>query len=252
MRIAFNGLDIDAGTPLSSPGLPQVRDGVLDLSLPSVTADGAVKVEIPPYPQLGQGDQVTVIFKDESERSIVRFAYLSNPAQFKDRTHVAEVRVKPLSALMPGSYGISYSVASRTGNISNSAVSQVEIINSPYIGGGRISTVDTGFFGTYIPGVIGGWVVPVDYSLATDSDIVVRSLNVFAPNETATAGVQLNVRRTPVSGDSEMIAIVQSSDGKQWTVTATGDPNVDLRKQDLISIELDGSRNARFFVALTL
>lgn len=252
MRIAFHGSDVHESTLLSPPVLPQAKDGILDLSSPSVTVAGAVEVEIPPYAQFGWGDQVTVVFRGKSENPLVRFAYLPNPAQFQNQTHVAEVRVKPLSALASGSYDVGYSVASRTGNVSNSAVSQVQIINSPYAGGSRAVTVDTSFFGTYMPGAIGGWVVPIDYSLSTDSDIAVRSLSVFGPPGPMTAGVQLKVYRTPPVGDKQLIALVESSDGEQWKVSPVGDSNVSLHQKDLISIELDGKSNARFFVTLTL
>lgn len=252
MRIAFNGPGVGKSTLLTPPGLPQAKDGVLDFGSPDVTAAGAVKVEIPTYAQLGWGDRVTVIFKDEYDRSLVRFAYLPNPARFKDRAFVAEVRVSPLSALASGRYRVAYSVASRTGNLSNSETSPVKIINSPYTDGGRVPTVSTAFFGTYVPGMIGSWVVPADYSLSTTSEIVVRSLNGFAPPGATAASVRLKVQRTPFEGVIEPIAVVQSNDGSQWTVNPVGDANVDLHKRDLISIELDSTGNARFFVALAL
>lgn len=250
MRIAFNGPGIDKSTLLLPPGLPQAEGGVLDLSSPDITAAGAVKVEIPTYPQLGWGDRTTVVFKDEKNAPVVRFAYLPNPAQFKDRACVAEVRVHPLSALVSGSYTVGYSVESRTGNISNSETIPVTVTHSPYNGGGGVATIGTSFFGTYVPGMIGSWVAPLDYSLAIKSDIVVRSLNGFSPPGVTTAGVRLKVYRTPVGGTVQSIAIIESSDGKQWAVTPVGDGNVDLHKGDLISIELDGVSNARFFVAL--
>lgn len=252
MRIAFNGPGIDKSTLLLPPSLPQAEGGVLDLSSPDITAEGLVKVEIPTYPQLGWGDRVTVFFKDEKNAPLVRFAYLPNPAQFKDRTCIAEVRVHPLSALASGSYTVGYSVESRTGNNSNSETMPVTVINSPYTGGGGVATIGTSFFGTYVPGIIGSWVVPVDYSLAIESGIVVRSLNEFSPPGMTTADVRLKVYRTPVDGAVQSIAIVESSDGNQWAVTSVGDGNIDLHKEDLISIELDGVSNARFFVALAL
>jgi hypothetical protein len=252
MRVAFNGPGVGQNTLLSPPGLPQAQGGILDLGSPDITAEGAIKVEIPAYAQLGWGDRVTVVFRDEYDRSIVRLAYLPNPAQFKDEAYVAEVRVRPLSALASGSYHVGYSVTSRTGNISNSEAIPVTVTHSPYAGGGPVTTVGTAFFGTYVRGVIGSWVVPADYSLSTNSDIVVRSLNGFAPPGTTTTDVRLKIQRIPPDGGTESIAVVQTSDGNEWTVSAVGNTNVDLHKEDLISIELDGLSNARFFVALAL
>jgi hypothetical protein len=252
MKIAFDSSGIDEKAQLSEPVLPQASGGILDLSSPSVVAFGAVKVEIPPYAQLGWGDRVTVVFTDQSRNDLVRFAYLPNPVRFEDQEYVAEVRVQPLSALASSTYDVTYSVASRTGNISNSAVNQVKIINAPHADAGRLSTVDTTFFGTYPPGVIGSWVVPADYTLSTDSDIAVRSLNMFAPSGRVSPDVLLNVRQAPPLGGSKLIATIQSSDGQQWTVRSAGETHVALDRGDLISIELSGNQNARFFVALAL
>jgi hypothetical protein len=254
MKLAFGNSVIAEDSLLLPPDLPQAATGVLDLSSPEVLNDGAVKVKIPSYPQQGWGDRVTVHFNPQSGNlsGIRRFCYLRCPGEgLIDLSYVAEARIQPLTALSSGIYEVDYIVTSRTGNASNSMPKTVEVINAPEVPSGLTAVIDTAFFGTYRNNIIGSWVVPEKYQIAPGSDIAVRSLKMFAPPHSATAGVQLGIYWTPVDEDEQLFAYLRSDDGDQWTPVPV-QQQVTLSRGDLVSIKLEGNQNARLFVALTM
>lgn len=232
---------------LPLPGLPQGVGGVLNLA----ELDGeAVRVNVPAYPECNVGDRITVIWKQHGSdtETIRRYAYLSDASGNRgDAPH--EIRVWPLWALPPGDYDVQYAVTSRTGNVSQSEAAHVAVVGTP-----QAPTVITGgviqaeLFGVYRPGLIGAWLVPGAYSIASSGDVLVQSLASYSTEGASTANAVLRLYKNDEV--DPFGSIVSDDSGIGWT------PSIDkpsaLVRGDLISVRLDGAQDAMLFLVLAL
>lgn len=232
-------------TSLPPPAVPQAEQGVLDLG---ALAGDAVQVQVPGYPERNVGDRLTLNWRLGGGDVVRRYAYLADPTRdAPDRQY--EVRVQPLWALQPGDYQVDYTVTSRTGNVSQSAPVPITVVGTPKVPtvlmGGVIQTT---LFGVYRAGVVGTWIAPGPYTIATERDVLVRSLASFSRQGASSPNVTLRFYR---NDDGEPFAsIVSDALGTTWTVGVPRSTGV--LRGDLISIELAGEEDASLFLALAV
>lgn len=232
---------------LQQPILPQAVDGVLDLA--QLDAD-AVLVNVPVYAQCNIGDRITLVWAQHDTRIEItrRYAYLPDAARDSgDAPH--EVRIRPLWALPPGGYDVHYAVTSRTGNVAQSDTAHVEVKGTPQapavIAGGVIQTE---LFGVYAPGLIGAWIAPDAYSIASSSDILVESLALYSAEGTSAGNCVLRLYKN--DDENSFASVVSDSAGKTWT-PSVAKPTTFVRG-DLISVRLEGTQDSALFLVLAV
>lgn len=235
----------EAQTSLPAPSFPQAQSGVLNLK--ALGAD-AVSVCMQGYVERNVGDRLTVRWSRNGAEVVRRYVHLADPTR-DGRNAQYEARIWPLWALLPGDYEVDYSVTSRTGNVSRSAPAQIAVTGTPavptVITGG---VIQTSLFGMHQPGLVATWIAPGTYTVASADDVLVQSLADFSAEGASTANVTLQLYR---NHDARAFAsIVSDSAGKTWTVSVP--QATSLARGDLISIQLEGVRDSKIFLAVAV
>ncbi|YBV94573.1 hypothetical protein M1D80_00815 (plasmid) [Phyllobacteriaceae bacterium JZ32] len=236
----------EGNTLLPEPDLFQANDGVLDLG--SLNGD-PVRVRISAYPQRNPGDRITLTMtRQEPYLELTRYAYLQAPDQDKE-TKFYEVRVEPLWALLSGQYEVSYMITSRTGNASASAPAPISIKGTPeQPPTAHVGTIQANLFGVYRPSLVGSWIVPEDYTFTPDNGLLAQSLASYSVEQASTPNTILGFYKNEEADPFAQLA----SDGNGTNWIAKNQAETDFARGDLISIKLDGTDNAKLFLAVAL
>ncbi len=232
---------------LPAPAFPQAVGEVLNLG--ALDAD-AVRVSVPAYPECNLGDRITLkwVAREFPVEIARRDGFVADPIQaFSNGQY--EIRVRPLWVLPPGDYDVHYTVTSRTGNSSPSDAARVTVVGTPpvptVVTGGVIQTE---FFGVYPPGVVGAWIVPGAYSIASSKDVLAQSLAAYSTEGASAANVALQLYR---NDDEQPFARVESdATGKTWSTSV--DEPTDFVRGDRISVRLAGAQDSAIFLVLAV
>lgn len=222
------------------PDAEQIDVGAyrIDLQSPAVTSKAAVEVMIPPYVERNLGDRIIVSLVPSAGggngNEVTRYFYLSDLSH-EPPEHIS---IRPLQLLVDGYYQASYTVASRSGNVSCSGSVEVEVINSPMTSVGTQVTL----FGSYQSGLVAAWVVAESYSVAP-ADVL------YAPVESkqSDAGVTLGVYRPQ---DIQPVLSIYTIDGRNWS--CKGDQLAQFEKGNLVSLKLEGSKDSGIYLAMVV
>lgn len=231
---------------LAAPVLPAAQDGVLDLG--SLT-DDSIQLTIRQYAEIDKGDKITVHFDSANEESsFVRYAYVSGPNLFPFK---GDVQIQPLSVFSNGQFDVSYVVESRAANISSSKPLSITIKNAP----GAEADVQyhqAAYGGFYLEGVVDSWIVPFDYAISQNSDVLISPLgDLPAPMGGGTLqdeAVLTLSKRTQAAGVPSPVGTLTYA-MKQWVFKLSGS-GVALKKGDELSLTLAG--NANLCVTVTI
>ncbi|GAB1584757.1 hypothetical protein PPNSA23_47000 [Phyllobacterium phragmitis] len=208
-----------------------------------------MRVHVSAYPERNPGDRITLTMaRQEPYLELTRYAYLQDPGQDQD-TKIYEVRVEPLWALLSGQYEVFYMITSRTGNASASAPKSVSITDTPeQPPSAPVSAIQVNLFGTYLPGLVGSWMVPEDYTFTPNNGLLAQSLASYSVEQASTPNTILSFYK-----NEEMDPFAQlASDGSGTNWTTKNQAETDFARGDLISIKLDGTDNAKLFLAVAL
>ncbi len=218
---------------LDVPLLPKADNGVLDLGN---VQDDFIQLIIRPYAEIDKGDKITVCFDGLSgQGSFLRYAYVTDPEPFS--LAGKDIQIRPLSAFSDGQFNVSYTVESRAANVSSSRPLGITINNAPE------AEVDvqyhqTTYSGFYLKGLIDSWIVPFDYAIAKNSDVLMCSLSDLVVQDSTTLTLS---QRTQTSGAPKAVGTLVYTSGK-WTFTLSGS-GVVLKKGDELSLTLSGDAN---------
>lgn len=232
---------------LNAPLLSGVHDGVLDLGS---LKDDSIKLTIRQYAEIDKGDKITVRFDGANEGgSFVRYAYVSDPDLFPFKGK--DVQIQPLSVFSNGQFNVSYVVESRAANVSSSKPLSITIKNAP----GAEADVQyhqATYGGFYLEGVVDSWIVPFDYAISQNSDVLISPLgDLPAPAGGGTlqddAVLTLSTRIQASGVPSPVGTLTYAM--KQWVFKLSGS-GVVLKKGDELSLTLAG--NANLCVTVTI
>lgn len=236
-----------AAVSLPPPTFPQAVGEVLNLA---ALGGDAVRVSVQAYPECNVGDRITLkwIAREIPVEIARRHGFLADPIQDFSRGQY-EIRVLPLWALPPGDYEVHYTVTSRTGNSSRSDAARVTVVGTPpvptVVTGGVIQTE---LFGVYPPGILGAWIVPGAYAVASSKDVLVQSLAAYSTEGASAANVALQLCK---NDDEQPFARVESdATGKTWI--ASVDRPADFVRGDRISVRLEGVQDSAIFLVLAV
>lgn len=210
----------------------------IDLQSPAVTNKEAVEVMILPYAERNLGDRIIVSLVPSagggSGNEVTRYFYLSDISH-EPPEHIF---IRPLQSLVDGYYQASYTVTSRSGNVSCSQSVEVEVINSPMTSVGTQVTL----FGSYQSGLVAAWVVPQSYSVAP-ADVLHAPIH----SKQSDAGVTLGVYRPQ---DIQPVLSICTVDGQNWS--CLGDQVAQFQEGNLISLKLEGGKNSAIYLAIVV
>ena len=225
---------------LAAPSLPKAINGVLDLGNGQ---DNVVSVIIGQYAEIDKGDKITVRFDDVSGKSsFLRYAYVADLDSFPPLGQ--EVQIRPLSVLSDGQFTVFYTVESRAANVSTSKPLGITIKNAP----GAEADVQyhqSSYDGFYLQGMLDSWIVPFDYTITKNSDVLMSPFGVPAAQDKVTLTL---CQRNQATGPSNAVGGMSYDAGK-WTFALSGS-GVVLKKGDELSWTLAGNANLSVAVAV--
>ncbi|VVN46445.1 hypothetical protein [Pseudomonas fluorescens] len=233
---------------LAAPSLPEAVNGVLNLGN---VQNEFIQVIIRPYAKIDRGDKITVLFNSVNDQNdFLRYAYVSDPDDFPPKG--IAIKIQPLSAFSNDQFNVSYVVESRAANLSSSKPLSITIKNAP----GAEADVQyhqAAYGGFYLKGLIDSWIVPLDYAISQNSDVLISMLgDLPAPlggGALQDDGAVLTLsQRTQAVGELKPVGTMTYT-AKQWVFALSGS-GVALKKGDELSLALKSDANLSVTVTI--
>ncbi|MBV7515707.1 hypothetical protein [Pseudomonas sp. PDM25] len=217
---------------LDAPLIPKADNGVLDLG---GTQENVIEVIIKPYDEINKGDKITVRFDGlGGQGTFLRYAYVTDADLFfagKD------IQIRPLSVFSNGPFNVTYTVESRAANISSSKPLGITINNAPDAEV-NVQYHQATYSGFYLEGLIDSWIVPFDYAISKNSDVLISPLSTQAEQGNPTLILS---KRTQASGTSSAVGTLAYTLGK-WAFIISDSP-ITLKKGDELSLAMISDGN---------